>query len=60
MLTYKGYAGQVEFDVEAGIFHGEVVDIRDVITFQGRSVEELTRAFRDSIDDYLEYCKQAS
>jgi predicted HicB family RNase H-like nuclease len=56
MLKYKGYAGLVEYDDEAGIFHGEVVDLRDVITFQGQSVEELERAFRESIDDYLEFC----
>lgn len=56
MLKYKGYTGQVEFDDEAGIFHGEVIDLRDVITFQGQSVEELEQAFRDSIDDYLQFC----
>lgn len=33
-----------------GIFHGEVVKIRDVITFQGRSVAELKVAFRDSVE----------
>ena len=58
MLQYKGYAGHVEFDDETGIFHGEVVDLRDVITFQGKSVEEIERAFRESIDDYLEFCKE--
>ncbi|MFP3940670.1 MAG: type II toxin-antitoxin system HicB family antitoxin [Thermoanaerobaculia bacterium] len=56
MLEYKGYKGHVEFDEEAGLFHGEVVDTRDVITFQGTSVEELERAFRDSVEDYLEFC----
>ena len=58
MLTYKGYTGHVEFDAEAALFHGEVLDTRDVITFQGTSVEDLTQAFRDSIDDYLEFCRQ--
>lgn len=57
-MTYKGYHGHVEFDEEAGLFHGEVVDLRDVITFQGTSVDELEQAFRDSIDDYLEFCKE--
>ena len=56
MLKYKGYAGLVEYDDEAGIFHGEVVDLKDVITFQGQSVEKLEQAFRESIDDYLEFC----
>jgi len=56
MLKYKGYTGHVEFDDEAGIFHGEVLDTRDVITFQGMTVEEIQTAFRDSVDDYLEFC----
>jgi len=58
MLEYKGYKGDVELDEEAGVFHGEVLDTRDVITFQGTSVEELERAFRESVDDYLEFCKE--
>jgi predicted HicB family RNase H-like nuclease len=29
-----------------------------VITFQGKSVEDLRLAFQDSIDDYLEFCAQ--
>jgi predicted HicB family RNase H-like nuclease len=58
MMEYKGYVGKVEFDDEAGIFHGEVLDTRDVITFQGRSVDELKAAFQESIDDYLAFCKQ--
>ncbi len=58
MMEYKGYAGKVEFDDVAGIFHGEVLDTRDVITFQGKSVSELKTAFRGSIDDYLAFCKE--
>ena len=58
MLEYKGYTGHVEFDDEAGLFHGEVLDTRDVITFQGISVEQLEQAFRESIDDYLEFCAE--
>jgi predicted HicB family RNase H-like nuclease len=58
MMEYKGYMGKVEFDDEAGIFHGEVLNTRDVITFQGQSVEELKTAFEESVDDYLAFCKQ--
>lgn len=58
MLKYKGYRGHVEFDDEAGVFHGEVLDLKDVITFQGTSVEELEAAFRESVDDYLEFCAE--
>jgi predicted HicB family RNase H-like nuclease len=58
MMEYKGYIGKVEFDDEMGIFHGEVLGTRDVVTFQGRSVGELKTAFQESVDDYLAFCKQ--
>ena len=58
MLKYKGYTGYIEFDDEAGLLHGEILDTRDVITFQGMTVEELRKAFRNSIDDYLEFCTE--
>lgn len=54
-MDYKGYVAVVNFDEEAKIFSGEVVNTRDVITFQGESVSELEKAFQDSVDDYLEF-----
>ena len=56
MMEYKGYIGHVEFDDEADIFHGEVINTRDVITFQGKTVDEIKQAFLDSVEDYLDYC----
>lgn len=57
MIEYKGYIGEVNFDPVARIFHGEIINTRDVITFQGKTVDELERAFQESIDNYLEWCK---
>ena len=57
-MNYKGYTGYVEFDDEARIFFGRVADTRDVITFEGTTVDELCEAFHDSIDDYLEFCEK--
>ena len=45
MMNYKGYIGQVEYDDENRIFSGSVINTRDVITFQGESVQELENAF---------------
>ncbi len=56
MMEYKGYIGHVEFDDEADILHGEVINIRDVVTFQATSVKEVHKAFRESVDDYLAFC----
>ncbi|OGT54047.1 MAG: antitoxin HicB [Gammaproteobacteria bacterium RIFCSPHIGHO2_12_FULL_41_15] len=58
MLKYKDFIGYVEFDEEAEIFHGEVINTRDVITFQGKNVKEIKKAFIDSIEDYIAFCKK--
>ena len=55
-MEYKGYFTKVEFDDGADIFHGEVINLKDVITFEGTTVDELRKAFQDSVDDYLEFC----
>jgi predicted HicB family RNase H-like nuclease len=58
MMKYKGYIGQVAYDDEGHIFHGEVIGLKDVITFQGTNVQDLLQAFHDSIDEYLAWCKE--
>lgn len=57
-MEYQGYIGKVEFDDERAIFHGEVINTRDVITFQGKSVAKLKQAFHESADDYLAFCQE--
>ncbi len=57
-MKYKGYEGSITFDSEAEIFHGEVINTKDVITFQGQSVKELKKEFKQSIDDYLLFCRE--
>lgn len=56
MMEYKGYFAKVEYDDDAEIFHGEVINLRDVVTFEGETVKEIKKAFQDSIDDYLDFC----
>jgi predicted HicB family RNase H-like nuclease len=58
MIEYKGYVGIVEYDDNAKLFHGDVINTRDVITFQGTTVEEIEKAFKDSVDDYLAWCRE--
>ena len=58
MMEYKGYVAKVEFDDEDDLFHGEIINLRDVVTFQGQAVDELRQAFQDSIEDYLAFCAE--
>lgn len=58
MMEYKGYLARVEYDDLANIFHGEVINTRDVITFQGESANELRQALAESVEDYLAFCAE--
>ena len=58
MMDYKGYKAEIEMDNEAGVLHGRVINTRDVITFEGESVEGLRKAFGESVEDYLEFCHE--
>ena len=58
MMKYKGYQAVFKYDDEAELFHGEVIDTRDVIFFEGTSVAELNKEFRFSINDYLAMCAE--
>ena len=53
IITYKGYTGKVEVDIECSILHGHILDISDVITFQGKTIAEVTQDFQDGVDEYL-------
>ena len=55
-MEYKGYTAVIDFDERDRIFHGHLVDTYDDVFFEGTSVEELEVAFREAVDDYLEYC----
>jgi predicted HicB family RNase H-like nuclease len=57
-MTHDGYVTRVELDEEASIFHGEVVNTKDVLTFQGRTLDELRTAFADTIADYVDWCRE--
>jgi predicted HicB family RNase H-like nuclease len=59
MMEYKGYtASPIEFDPEENTFSGTVAGLRDVIHFEGSTARELARAFRASVESYLELCAE--
>ncbi len=59
MIEYKGYTGVFEFDPSTDAFHGRILGLQDVVTFQGRSLDELRREMAESVEDYLELCQEA-
>ncbi len=58
LMTYKGYQATVTFDEGADLHHGEVMHLRDVITFQSKREIDLPDAFAESVADYLRFCAE--
>ena len=56
-MTYKGYLGSVAFSEKDNVFFGKIEGINGLVNFEGESVQELTAAFHEAVDDYLAYCK---
>ena len=57
LVEYKGYLGAIRFDAEESVLRGRVVNIDDIVTFQGETVDEVIAEFKESVDDYLEQCR---
>ena len=55
---YKGYIGTASYDPELSIFHGKIANISDIVTFEATMEDDLEQAFRESVNDYLEFCRQ--
>lgn len=58
IFSYKGYTGEAFIDGDSDVLAGEILNIRDVVTFEGDTVPEVKQAFRDSVDDYLDFCHE--
>ena len=58
MLKYKGYYGSVEFSDSDSVFFGRIIGITDRILYEGEDVDSLRKDFEESVDDYIETCKQ--
>ncbi len=57
VLKYKEYYAEVKYDTSADSFHARVLGMGDVIDFYGRSVQDLRREFKKSVEDYLAWCR---
>ena len=58
-LIYKEFIGNVHYSDEDNTFYGKIEGINDLVTFEGQTVKELKQAFMDSVEDYIELCKDA-
>jgi predicted HicB family RNase H-like nuclease len=57
-LLYKSFAGSIHYSPEDECFHGRVEGIDDLVTFEGRSVAELKKSFKEAVEDYIGLCRK--
>ena len=58
IMKYKGYWAEIKYSDEDECFCGSVEGLKNtLISFEGTTVKELKKDFRDAIDYYLEGCK---
>ena len=48
----------MHFSAADEVFYGKILGINDLISFEGSSVKELKKAFKEAIEDYLDTCIQ--
>lgn len=58
IIKYKGYWAKVEYSDEDECFCGVIEGLKkDSISFEGSTVKELKKDFKDAIEHYLSVCK---
>ena len=58
LMEYCGYHAEVSYEPEDRIFVGQVTGITDMLCFHGSTVDELEEMFHQSIDNYLDMCRE--
>lgn len=57
-FLHMDYRGSFEYDAEDHILHGKILGIRDLVLYEGNSVEEVEQNFKDAVDEYIDDCQR--
>ena len=58
LMEYKGYIGSVEFSQDDCLLYGKVQGIRSLVSYEGKTAEELVNDFHGAVDEYLDLCTE--
>ena len=58
VMKYKEYTGSINYSDEDKTFHGKILYINDLVSYESTNRKKLKKEFRISVDDYLEFCKE--
>ena len=59
IMKYKGYWAEISYSDEDECFCGKIEGLKnDLVFFEGNTVKELKKDFKDAINHYLQVCKE--
>ena len=61
IMKYKGYWAEIKYSDEDECFCGKIEGLKkDLISFEGKTVKELKRDFKNAIESYIETCRMTN
>jgi predicted HicB family RNase H-like nuclease len=57
-LNIGEFRGVATWDADTRCYHGDIVGIRDVVTFTADRLEDLDAEMMASVQDYLAFCER--
>lgn len=57
-VEHKGFIGQYSFSIDDNVYHGKIIGIDDLVTFEADSMEMVEPAFIEQVDDYILFCAE--
>lgn len=57
-LSYKGYYGSIEYSAEDEVLHGQALNIKDIVGYEGTTIAEIKKHFAEAVDGYLQMCTE--
>jgi predicted HicB family RNase H-like nuclease len=58
ILKYKNFIATVKYSDEDEAFIGRIEGINAVVSFEGQSVSELKKAFKEAVESYMSVCQK--
>ena len=54
VLESRRYKGTLSYSVTDNVYHGKIVGVDDLITYEANSYEKLVEEFKDAVLEYMD------
>lgn len=57
-MAFKGYDARLEYDEIKDSYRGVILGLNGSTDFYGRTNKELRRAFKQSLEEFMDFCRE--